>query len=223
MHRARWLLAAVALAVVCGCGPSIEQIQRQGVAEFEAGRTEEALGIFEWAREKDPNRADTLYYIARCYVALAEQYRAEGDLPAAMSRIERALFFFDEAIEEFPGYSDALRAKNEALERRDSWESALAVAKWASRQAGPQAKHYLFLAREEEQRQDFDAARLAYLQAVRIEPDNPTAHAELGAFYLRAGDYGNARLHLFEAQVLNPAEPGVAEALARLQELSSSP
>lgn len=210
------LLATSGLTLVLGCEPSIGQLHREGIEEYEAGRPEQAIGLFEAAREENPTRADTLYYLGKCYLALARQYHAEGDASAGFGRLERAVYFFDAAIRFFPGYSEALEAKNEALEFRQGWESALGVAKWASRQAGPRAKHYIFLAHEEEQRQDYDAAWLAYQQAVRVEPDNPTAHAELGSFYLRTGDHDSARRELLQAQLLNPAEPGVAEALAQL-------
>jgi tetratricopeptide (TPR) repeat protein len=210
------LLAAVGLALVVGCEPSIEQMHREGISEFRAGRPEQAIGMFQGVRERDPSRADTLYYLGRCYTALAQRYYDKGDLAAALGRLQLALFYYDSAIQSFPGYTDALEAKNRALEVCRSWESALDVAQWASRQAGPQAKYYIFLAHEMEQRKDFDGAWLAYKQAAQIEPDNATAHAELGTFYMRMGDDASARQELMQASLLNPSEPGVADALAQL-------
>ncbi|MBA2383272.1 MAG: tetratricopeptide repeat protein, partial [Actinobacteria bacterium] len=60
-------------------------------------------------------------------------------------------------------------------------------------------------ARVREAARDFDAARRAYADGVRLQPENPASWFELGTFEESRGDLCAAYVHLNEAYTLDPA------------------
>jgi Flp pilus assembly protein TadD len=62
----------------------------------------------------------------------------------------------------------------------------------------------------------YDMAGLEFEKAVELDPDNAEAHAELGAFHVRAGELGKARVELDRAIELAPDSARARFALASL-------
>jgi len=207
-----WAVAGL----LVGCGPSLSELHMQGVRAYRQGDLARAQAMFEAVLEKDPERAETLYFLGRCYHTLARRKFRDHNTPGALRAVEEAIFYYNQAIEAFPGYQAALEDKNRALELKGQYEQALQVAEWAKRYAGPAAERHIFLAKELLERGDYDGA-LDYLQqAVAMEPRNAKAHAELGRFYMLMGQNRKAVAELQRAYELNPAEPGVVRDLRRL-------
>ncbi|MFQ6047750.1 MAG: tetratricopeptide repeat protein [Phycisphaerae bacterium] len=220
----RYGVVGVLLALaVGGCATAtIGELNQQGLAELRAGRYAQAQAYFKLALEKEPERAETLYYLGCCALERARQKLAANRVPPAMRYLDDAISWFDSAIESAPGYAAAQEAKVEALELKGRYEQALAAAKWADRFVGPAARQKIILGRHYERIGDMDEALLCYRQAVAIEPDSSLARAELGRFYARLGRKQEAILELRKAYRMNPAEPGVVPELQRLGGLAST-
>ncbi len=210
------LLVAGAGVVLVGCGPTLSDLHIEGVRAYRAGELARAQAIFEAVLEKHPERAETLYFMARCYHTLARGKYREDNTPGALKAVEDAIFYYSQAIEAFPGYQAALEGKNRALELKGKYQKALELAEWAKDYAGPAAERHIFLAKELLERGDYDGALNYFKQAVAMEPRNAKAHAELGRFYVRLGNNRRAIELLQRAYELNPAEPGVVRDLRRL-------
>lgn len=211
-------MACLLCGMLAGCGPSdeVRQFNRMGLEHYHAGRYWEAIGMFESARKLDRERPEASYYIGRCYLALAEQkYKEDNDI-GAMRFCDRAAAAFEASYNAFPGYTDAIQGKAEALRLRGRHAAAVELAAWASAHAGPRAKMLILEARERSKAGDLDHALRCLKQAVAIESDNAATHAELGRFYLRCGNRAEAITALQKAYSLNPGTPEVVTALAEL-------
>jgi len=218
------LIACALLGLGCGAPkPSFDRTMEEGVAEFDAGRYMEAMGVFKQAAEQDRERPEPTYYIGRCQLRMAEQRFREDNLPAAMRCCDAAIGAFDAAIGAFPGYSLAVQGKTEALKLKGKHDAALQIATWAATQSGPQSKMLILKGREYARAGDMDRAQLSFKQATTVEPDNAAAYAELGLFYMRMGNDAEAVQNLRLAYELNPGVPGVVAALARLGAMTETP
>jgi tetratricopeptide (TPR) repeat protein len=208
------------LAVICGCGPVVGEINQEGLQEYHAGRYIEAIGLFKTALHKDITRPSTLYYLGRSYVGLAEERFRAGNARMARRNLDDAIYFYDRAIAVFPNYEEAIHGKNRALELRGEYDKALDVIEKSADLLGPTARHKLMLAREYEQRADYDNALLMYRQAIAVEPLNAWAHAEFGRFYKRIDRRQDAIAELTRAYHIDPKDTRVA---AELQALGAWP
>lgn len=208
------LLAAT--VAVSGCGPVVKEINQEGLREHYAGNYIDAIGLFKAALEKDRARPSTLYYIGRSYTALAEKRFRDGDARMARRNLDDAVFYFDRALGLFPNYEEAIREKNKALELQGEYDKALKEVKANVGLLGPSANTKILLAKEYEQRGDYDNALNHYRQAIAIEPLNGVAHAELGKFYLRINRKDDAASSLSRAYRLKPDLPGVVAQLKAL-------
>jgi tetratricopeptide (TPR) repeat protein len=210
------VFSAAPLLVTIGCGPVVGEINQDGLREYNAGHYIEAIGLFKTALNKDITRPETLYYIARAYVGLAEERFREGNARMARRNLDDAVYFYDRAIQAFPGYDEAIQGKARALEMRGEYDKAIQASKTAEQLLGPSAKYKLMLAHEYEQRGDFDNALSNYRQAVAVEPLNPSAYAELGRFYKRIGRKEDAIAELTRAYRMSAGKTDVADDLRAL-------
>ncbi len=213
------LFAIVAsLLTVVGCGPNFRQLRFEGQQAMTAQDYVLAQDRFEQAARKQPAHPGNLYDLGTVHLARAKHCMDTGARAAALRAADRAVNCFSRAVESHPGMHMALAAKNEALELKGRFEDALGTAEWATTFVGPRAREQIFLARELEERGDYDAALLRYRQAVAMERDSAMAHAALGEFLLRQDNQAMAVRHLKTAYKLNPMEPGVAQRLTSLNE-----
>jgi tetratricopeptide (TPR) repeat protein len=214
----RWAAMVVLVGVLSGCSNelSYRDLRVMGQEQMIQHNYGAAQRLFKQAMEKVPEDAWNLYDLGDCSMHLAnEQFRLRN-AAAALRYVDHAVDFYSRAINAKPGMEPALWGKNMALEAKQRFEAALAVAKWAVQYVTPTARQQIFLARELEERADPDGALLRYRQAVELEPGSAYAHAELGRFYVRIGRKAEARDALLTAYRLDPTEPGVLDALREL-------
>lgn len=219
MRAGAFLMLMLAAFSLAGCGKPIatyDQLIKEGMTEYDAGRFADAVAMFKQAAEADHERPEPSYYAGRCYMAMADRQFREDDLPAALRYCDRAIGAFDAGVGAFPGYSRAVQAKADALKLKGENQAALQVANWAAAYVGPQAKMLILKARQYAQAGDIDNAQLSFQQAVSIEEKNPAAHAELGLFYMRCGNKTKAIESLQRSYDLDPGSPSVVAALAKL-------
>jgi tetratricopeptide (TPR) repeat protein len=210
------LPVVLAVGGLSGCGPSFRELRMAGQEQMIRSHYGTARNLFQEAMEKVPEDAENLYDLGDCSVYLARERFGQRNEAAAMRYADQAIEYYSRSVNAHPGFEPALWGKNMALELKRQFGDALKVAEWAAEFVGPSAKQQLFLARELEERQDLDAALLRYRQAVAMEPNNASAHAEMGRFLLRIDRRDQAIRHLRTAYRLNPTEPGVREDLLHL-------
>ncbi|MCB9852981.1 MAG: tetratricopeptide repeat protein [Phycisphaerales bacterium] len=196
--------------------PKVEEALTEGHREFRRGQYAEALGMYELAEERDPERPEPSYYMGQVYLAMADRQFIEDDLPGALRYCDRAIATFDKSIAAFPGYSRALQGKAEALKLRGKHQAVYEIARWVSAQSAFESKKLIVEARQYGSSGDLDNAQLLLVKAVAVDPDNAVPHAELGRFYLRIGNKQKAIDALQEAYRLDPGAPGVFKALLEL-------
>ena len=213
-----WLAVPVSLLVLAGCGPDpdFRELRLAGQRQMIVGNYAAARGLFRHAHELTPENASNLCDLGDCCLYFAKDQFARRNVAAAMREVDSAVEYYQRSINAHPGFQPSLLGKNIALELKGQFERAVEVAEWAVEFVGPSARQQLFLAHEMEQRGDMDAARLRYRQAAAMEPDNPTAQAELGMFYRRIDNPELAVKHLTKAYMLDPSQVEVAAALAEL-------
>ncbi len=215
------ILLSMATGVILpliGCGPDFRRLRSEGQTALLKQNYPVALDRFRRAHRIWPADAENLFDLGTVHVQYARRRAADGNEPAALRELDRAISYFSRAIETHPGMRAALAAKNEALELEGRYDEALVQAEWASEFVGPRAREQVYLARELEERGDYDRALLRYRQAVAMERDSAAAHAALGEFLHRRGNREMAIKHLKTAYKLNPVEPGVARLLTSLGE-----
>ncbi len=204
------------LGVSVGCGPVVGEINQEGLQEYNKANYIEAIGQFKTALIKDPDRPETLYYLARSYVGLAEQRFRDGNSRMARRNLDESVYYFDRAIAAFPGYDEAIKGKTRALELRGEYDKAIAALKQSEQMLGPTAKYKIMLAHQYEQQGDFDNALMSLRQAAAIEPLNASVYTELGRFYKRIGRKGDAIGELARAWRMSGGKEDVADDLRAL-------
>ena len=203
-------------AAGCATAPTFAELRIAGQQQVLGHNMGIAKRLFEEAHELVPEDAHNLHDLGVCSMVLArEQFHLRNE-PAAMREVDQAIEYYTRAVNAHPGFQAALLGKNRALELKRQFDAALRHAEWASEFVGPSARQQMFLARELEERGDKDAALLRYHQAVAMEENNATAHAELGRFLHRQQRDDEAVLHLQAAYSFNPTEPGVLVLLVEL-------
>ncbi|MEK6675249.1 MAG: tetratricopeptide repeat protein [Planctomycetota bacterium] len=172
-----------------------------------------ARAFLQECDRRRPRRVDNLYDMGVCSMMIAQEKFEEMNHAAAARELDRAIAFFDSAIDDVPGHQPSLEGKNRALELKGQFSEALRHTEWAVKFVGPSAKQYIFFGRELEERGDMDAALLRYHQAVTMEPTNPEAHIAFAKFLLKADNEPMAIHHLKTAHELNPKDAWVTEQL----------
>ncbi len=225
LQRALTGLVVVASITLGGCvepAARSDEIIQSGLRAYHAEHYREAIGAFQRAAALDRESAEPSFYMGRCYLAMAERQSRKDNPIGALRNSDRAIACFDDAINVFPGFSDAVEGKAEALKLKGEHAAALELADWAAEQSGPQAKKLILKAHLYARSGDMDQAQLAFKQATSVEPDNAAAHAELGLFYLRCGNKSAAIECLKRAYALNAGAPGVVTALMQLGAMSET-
>ena len=214
----RGMVLVLALLTLGGCatGPDSRALRLAGQRAMIDHDYAVARGLFQEAYQLEPEDPANLHDLGDCCMHYARQRFGQRNAPAALREVDRAVAYYQRAINAHPGWQPALLGKNRALELKGQFEEALRVAKWAADFVGPAARQQIFLARELEERGDLDAAQLRYRQAVAVEPDNAAAHEELGRFFLRNEKRDLAIGELLSAYQLDPRRPGLREALTEL-------
>ncbi|HNO77707.1 MAG TPA: tetratricopeptide repeat protein [Phycisphaerae bacterium] len=211
-------VSLISLTIVSGCGPTYKELRIEGQNQFAQDRFGTARRLFEEAHLKSPEDPENLHDIAACCVMQAKAQLKEGNPAAAQRDLDRAIDFYDRAINAHPGFKPALMGKNRALELKGQSDEALRTATWAAKYVGPAADQYVFLASEYEQRGDLDTALLHYRQALAMEPNNANVHKGLGMLHLKAGRQDLAIKSLHRSLELNPSQQDVVETLRELGE-----
>ncbi len=206
-------IAACALVIVTGCGPSYRMLRYDGLKLMSEQAYGPARVILMQADATDPQRIDNLYDIGLCSLMLAREQFEQRNSPAAFREADRAIAYFDRILTTMPAHDGANEGKNVALELKGQFDKALEHAEWVAEFVGPSAKHQVFLAQELEERGDVDGAYLRYRQAVAMEPENPVGEVALAKFLMRQNKESAALYHLQRAYRLDPLNRWVAEEL----------
>lgn len=216
-------LALIAMAMVfTGCAEDVEDIRTAGIDQFRNRQHIESMATLRYALSKNPNDAESNYYMGLNYRALAEREFNEGDLPAAKRTLDTAIFYFAQAVKTWPNYMAATQAKNEALESRGKFDAALAVVERSATVNRGMARNYVVLGDEYRERADFDNALRAYTTALATDPDNARAHAGLGKLYWATGNRELAIQSFNRAHALDPSEASGEEMIAQLDPASEA-
>jgi tetratricopeptide (TPR) repeat protein len=207
---------ALAVLMAAGCAENVEDIRTEGVEQFRGQQYVESMATLRYALRKNPNDAESNYYMGLNYRALAERRFKDGDLPAAKRTLDVAVFYFSQAVKSWPNYMAAIQAKTEALESRGKFDSALGVAENSANINRGVADHFVFLGDEYRVRADYDNALRAYKTALASDPQNARAYAGLGKMYWLTGDKPLAVDSFNRAHELSPTQPDASEMMAEL-------
>jgi tetratricopeptide (TPR) repeat protein len=209
------LIAAGALAVaVGGCGPSYYDLRKDGQESIIRGEYSAAAILFNQADAKSPRHVANLHDLGICHTMVARHKFEQRNAPAAFRELDKAIAYYQRALDVRPGNLPCTEGLNTALELKGQFEEALKKAEWAVKFVGPKAKQQLYLARELEERGDSDAALLRFRQAVAMEPANAEAHKAIAEFLLRHHQEVPAMHHLRAAYQLDPDNAWVRQQLA---------
>jgi len=214
-------VALVGLAtVVAGCAEDVSDLRTEGIEQFRDRQHVESMATLRYALRKNPNDAESNYYMGLNYRALAERRFRDGDLPAAKRTLDNAIVYFTQAIKTWPNYLAAIQAKNEALESRGKFDAALTLAENQAENNRGIAEHYVYLGDEYRERADYDNALRAYKTALATDPQNAPAFAGIAKLYAQAGRRDLALDAFRRAHELDPSRPEAAEALAAIEQFS---
>jgi Flp pilus assembly protein TadD len=176
----------------------------EGLLLRQAGRTREAVAVFDRALELDPRSASALWNLSDLlYVEKREPERSDDLL------VQAAAAGLPEAAE---------RAGARALDllRAGQTERALRLLDRAVAALPEDPGLRLLRGRHRLEGQDCAAARSDFLEASRLAPENAVAWASLGLSNLCLGDAVAARRALERSLKIDPAQPQVREALEGL-------
>lgn len=201
------------LLVSVGCAATYGELRIQGQQSMLEGAYGPARSFFIQADEKKPRRVENLHDLGACSVMLARAKFEQMNQPAALRELDRALAYYGQAIDVYPGHQAALEGKSITLKLKGQIEAAVANAEWAAKFVGPSAKQYIFLAKELDGKGDSDGAFLRFRQAVAVQPDNPEAHRAFAVFLIDNNNDDAATFHLQQAYRLDPENQWVMDEL----------
>ena len=205
IHIGFLLLAVMMTITLAGCQnrqwPQ-QQWNKRGMAEYEAGRYQEAEQYFLRSNHLDPTNTDTLYNLAASY--------------HGQDKLMRAIYYYKQVISLQPGHRKAQQGLTRALEENGDGETATSVTIWSTEYVDNTADGFLHLARSYHRNGDRETALLNYQKAISVEPESAHAHAEYARYCKKIGQEDKAKELLLTAYQLNPDEPGVAAELGQL-------
>ncbi len=111
----------------------------------------------------------------------------------------------------------------EALRRRGQLEAAYKVARGGLARYPGLADAHDLLARILGDQGDLAGAFDAWVEALRIDPMRTSALKGIAFLYFRAGNVDEAREHLQRAAEIDPDDPSIGQALARMMETGRAP
>ncbi|HEX4567156.1 MAG TPA: tetratricopeptide repeat protein [Vicinamibacterales bacterium] len=149
------LVAAVIAALAAQSGPAD---RTRAVELARAGRTAEALTLFERLVAIAPDDVDARLWIARLHARLGQTSRAEGE--------------FRDVLEKHPSDVDARIGLSGVLLRRGAWPEALAMLRETEPYAHENADFFAVLARAYHRAGDDSRALGYYARARALAPDD---------------------------------------------------
>ncbi len=172
-----------------------------------------ARQLFYKADEEKPQKLENLHDIGFCSMMLAREKFDDLNHAAALRELDTAIFYFEQGMTINPAHEPCIEGKNIALEMKGQFDEALKHAEWVSEYLGPAAKQHIYLAKELEERGDYEGALLRFRQAVAMEPKNPYPHIEFAEYLFRREKHTAAIAHLQIAYKLDPFNREVANIL----------
>ncbi|HYK37819.1 tetratricopeptide repeat protein [Alloacidobacterium sp.] len=213
-------------------------------------RNSEAKPELEAAVRLDPNQAEAWYLLglisrqadetdtaiaqfqkavaarrdyAEAYFMLGQALQHKGDTAGAVQQWRKA-------IEIRPQYSEALYNLARLLKKSNPDEAKTLESRFEALQADEhitdRASTLGNFALASADAHDWPQAISQLKEALSVCKDCsalPTLHKDLGLIYCRAGDYGNGRTQLLEAQKLAPKDADIVQALNVLDSLQKTP
>jgi tetratricopeptide (TPR) repeat protein len=175
-----------------------------GIAYRALGRLTESVAQFEAAVKLAPDDE-------RARLALASARVEAGDLEAA----ERTL---RETIAALPASGEARWALAEVLDTRGQGLEAIAMLDAAAELTVPAGKAHLYwrIAELAHRHQDYDRVADALGHRVRLLPNEPIAHRDLGMAYSRAGRNDDALIELLMASMLGQRDAEMLAAIGQI-------
>jgi predicted Zn-dependent protease len=149
------MVAALIAALAVQSGPADRS---RAVELARAGRTAEALTLFERLVAITPDDVDGRLWIARLHARLGQTARAEGE--------------FRDVLEKHPSDVDARIGLSGVLLRRGAWPEALAMLRETEPSAGENADFFAVLARAYHRAGDDSRALDYYARARALAPDD---------------------------------------------------
>jgi tetratricopeptide (TPR) repeat protein len=193
------------LLLMAGCNEVHPQIRyRDGLDAYNKGDLTAAMADFESAYRGQPGDANICYWLGRCYLDLAKARAAEETTIAAMTYADKAVFYFESAVQASPSHMKALDGKGEALRIKGEYQRATQTAREVGTQLSPTANVLITKARAYASGGDMDMAMITYRQAVVAEPMNPAALEAYGRALLIAGDRDRGLEYLRKAYEVKP-------------------
>ena len=110
----------------------------------------------------------------------------------------------------------------EALRRQGQLDLAWRIATRGVERHPSRADAHDLLARVAADRADFPRARQAWEAALALSPGHPAAQKGLGFLLFQQGDFGEAERFLAAAAAGDPADAGIASALAKIRAANSA-
>lgn len=162
------------------------------------------MADFESAYKGQPGDPNICYWLGRCYLDLAKARAAEQTTIAAMTYADKAVFYFESAIQASPSHMKAIDGKAEALRVKGEYQRATETARQVGSQLSPTANVLITKARAYEAGGDMDMAMITYRQAVIAEPTNPVTLEAYGRALLIAGDRDRGLEYLRKAYEIKP-------------------
>lgn len=208
-------LGVGALLLSAGCAAGYGELRTQGQHSMLDGAYGPARSFFIQADEKKPRRVENLHDLGACSVMLARAKFEQMNQPAALRELDRALAYYTQAIDVYPGHQASLEGKAVALKLKGQLAAAVTHAEWAAKFVGPSAKQYIFLAKELDESGDSDGAFLRFRQAVAVQPDNSAAHRSFAKFLMENDNDAAATFHLQQAYRLDPTDQWAMDELIR--------
>jgi hypothetical protein len=153
------MLVVFAAALLLTGGPQSSSDRSHAEQLARAGRTEEAMGLFEQIAEQDPTDVEVRLWVARLALRLGRTAEAEAR--------------YRSVLQTNPGDIDARIGLGTALTRSGAWAQALAVLREAEAVAGENADLFSALARAYRRAGDERRALDYYRRAHVLVPDDP--------------------------------------------------
>jgi hypothetical protein len=153
------MLVVFAAALLLTGGPQLSADRSHAEELARAGRTEEAMGLFEQIVEQDPTDVEARLWIARLALRLGRTAEAEAR--------------FRSVLQTNPGDIDARIGLGTALTRSGAWAQAIAVLRETEPVAGENADLFSALARAYRRAGDERRALDYYRRARVLAPDDP--------------------------------------------------
>ena len=207
----RWVrcVALLCLALLtAGC--TSQSYNREGVRQYQLGRTHDAIQRFQTALSTNPRDADAYYNLAATYYNLSRQ---NGD----RALMQQAEGLYHQCLDFNPNHVACHRGLASLLVDTDRQQSAFTLMqRWAQRNyASPEPR--IELARLYEEFGDKDTAVQHLSDALHIDANNSRAWSALGRLREQRGEYAQALADYQRSYALNRYQPGVGTRIAALQ------